>query len=253
MLLDLMTVDGVESDRRKRVQEINWWHTIDLGDGLLTAGRDATAEKLGTLKLPERFDGLAVLDIGAWDGFFSFEAEKRGASRIVAMDPMWRNENMPGFDKSGFLLARELLNSRVEDVDLDVYQLDPTAIGTFDVVLFLGVLYHVKDPFGAIERVASVTRDRLILETHVDLIGGHRPMAAFYPGDELRGDSSNWWGPNPKAVLAMLKAAGFARIDVIYLTPAWQRLAQTVRRAAGKKQADRRRLSEGRLVVHAWR
>jgi tRNA (mo5U34)-methyltransferase len=241
------------AERRRRVDEVHWWHTIDLGSGLVTPGRDATPEKLATLKLPARFDGLEVLDIGAWDGFFSFEAERRGAARVVAMDPMWRNENMRGFDKSGFLLARQLLDSKVEDADLDLYELDPERIGTFDLVFFLGVLYHVKDPLGAMERVASVARGRLIMETHVDLIGGHRPMAAFYPGDELRGDSSNWWGPNPPAVLAMLKAVGFTRAEVIFQTPLLQRVVQTARTARASRLADRRRLTEGRLVVHAWR
>lgn len=242
------------AEARERVAEVNWWHTIDLGNGIVTPGRDATAEKLATLRIPDRLDGLEVLDIGAWDGFFSFEAERRGAKRVVAIDPMWRNENMPGFDKSGFLLAREILGSNVEDVDLDLYELSPERIGTFDVVFFLGVLYHVKDPFGAIERVASVTRDRVILETHVDLIGSRRPMAAFYPNDELRGDSSNWWGPSPPAVSAMLRAAGFSDVETIYQTPLAQRVASSARTLMKRDlPIGRRRLRWGRLVVHARR
>jgi len=76
-----------------------------------------------------------------------------------------------GQGKAGFQLARDVLQSKVEDVEIDVMQLSPQAVGTFDVVLFLGVLYHVKEPLSALERVASVTRDLLIVETVVDMVG----------------------------------------------------------------------------------
>ena len=109
----------------------------------------------------------------------------------------------PGVDrgtKAGFQLAREALNSRVEDVDIDVMDLSPERVGTFDIVLFLGVLYHLKHPLLALERVASVTRQLLILETVVDMVGIRRPAAAFYPATELSGDPTNWWGPNVPAI-----------------------------------------------------
>ena len=76
-----------------------------------------------------------------------------------------------GRGKAGFELAREALGSRVEDLDVDVMDLGPERAGTFDVVLFLGVLYHLPNPLLALERVASVTRERLILETVVDMVG----------------------------------------------------------------------------------
>lgn len=81
-------------------------------------------------------------------------------------------------------------------------------MGAFDVVLFLGVLYHLRHPLLALERVASVTRD-LILKTVVDMLGIGRPAAAFYPERELSDDPTNWWGPNPAAVEGMLRAVGF--------------------------------------------
>jgi tRNA (mo5U34)-methyltransferase len=61
-------------------------------------------------------------------------------------------------------------------------------LGTFDVVLFLGVLYHLPNPLLALERVASVASDLLVVETVVDMVGFGRPAAAFYPGRELNGD-----------------------------------------------------------------
>ena len=74
---------------------------------------------------------MTVLDIGAWDGFFSFECERRGASRVVAADYYsWHDAGWG--TKAGFQLAREALQSRVEDVDIDVMDLSPERIGTFD-------------------------------------------------------------------------------------------------------------------------
>ena len=75
-------------------------------------------------------------------------------------------------------------------------------------VLFLGVLYHLPNPLLALERVASVTSDFLVLETVVDMVGFGRPAAAFYPGRELNGDPTNWWGPNEAAVHGMLRSVG---------------------------------------------
>ena len=85
--------------------------------------------------------------------------------------------SLPLVGKAGFQLARTALNSRVEDIDIDVMDLTPDRVGAFDVVLFLGVLYHVPNPLLTLERVASVTRDLLILETVVDMVGVRRPAA----------------------------------------------------------------------------
>lgn len=82
-------------------------------------------------------------------------------------------------------------------------------------MLFLGVLYHLPNPLLALERVASVTRGLLILETVVDMVGHRRPAAAFYPDRELNNDPTNWWGPNQAAVQGMLRSVGFDRVDVI--------------------------------------
>ncbi len=135
-----------------------------------------------------------MLDIGAWDGFFSFEAERRGAARVVAADYYsWHGGGWGS--KAGFELARTALGSKVEDVDIDVMDLSPERVGVFDVVFFLGVLYHLRHPLLALERIASVTRKMLMLETVVDMVGIDRPAAAFYAGRELNNDPTNWWAP----------------------------------------------------------
>jgi tRNA (mo5U34)-methyltransferase len=71
---------------RQKVDAIRWYHTIDLGDGVVTRGVDDTPLRLARIGLPDSLAGLSVLDIGAWDGFFSFEAERRGAARVLATD-----------------------------------------------------------------------------------------------------------------------------------------------------------------------
>ncbi len=80
------SVPSVSSDLQPRVAALRWYHTIDLGNGIVTRGVDDTPLRLARLELPASFAGQTVLDIGAWDGFFSFEAERRGASRVVAAD-----------------------------------------------------------------------------------------------------------------------------------------------------------------------
>jgi tRNA (mo5U34)-methyltransferase len=141
-----------------------WWHTIDLGNSIKTPGAHDTQRFVSRLHLPDRLDGKTVLDVGAWDGYYSFECERRGAARVVASDShVWQG----GF-KEGFLLARRALQSKVEDVNIDVLDLSPERVGMFDVVICLGVLYHMKHPLMMLERVASVSDDLLVLETHTD-------------------------------------------------------------------------------------
>lgn len=207
------------SSLRSRVEAHQWYQTIDLGNGVVTKGVDNTPERLLTLDLPASLAGKTVLDIGAWDGFFSFECERRGAARVVAAD--WFSWHSPdGWGrKAGFEMAREALGSKVEDVDIDVMDLSPDRVGTFDVVLFLGVLYHLRHPLLALERVASVTKGLLILDTVVDMVGFGRPAAAFYPGRELNNDPTNWWAPNPEGVTALLHSAGFSQVRTVTKLP----------------------------------
>ncbi len=197
------------------VERIRWWHQIDLGNGIITPGLDDTLERVQHhLAMPEDLSGKSVLDIGAWDGAFSFEAERRGARRVLATDEyIWAGKGWAS--KDGFDFARRVLHSRVEDLLIDVYDLSPEKVGVFDLVIFSGVLYHLKHPLLALERVASVCKDQLILSTHVDLVGVGRPAIAFYPGKELGGDPTNWCGPNIAAVEAMLRTVGFERMKLV--------------------------------------
>lgn len=238
------------NDLKKEVAKIKWFHTINLGNGIITPGVDNSFEKLKRIGLSGNLKGMTVLDIGAWDGFFSFEAERRGASHVLATD-LWSGET--GHGKEGFDLARRVLNSKVEDKEIDVLDISPKTVGVFDLVLFLGVLYHLRHPLLALERVFSVTRKQLILETHVSLLGCKRPVMVFYPGTELDNSPYNWWGPNRAAVEAMLKTVGFRKVEVVWQDSLARRVGRTIKLHIQNYASFFQVVKECRMVFRAWR
>jgi tRNA (mo5U34)-methyltransferase len=231
-----------------QVQEIEWYHSITLPDGIVTPGVNNTPVALARLDLPASFSGKSVLDIGAWDGFYSFEAARRGASRVVASDSfVWEGR----WGQRGFNLARSQLGleSIVEDRKVDVMDL-PGVLGdeTFDVVFFLGVLYHLRDPIGALERVATVTKDLLVLETETAVNYLPFPAARLWPNDELAGDDTNWWSVNARALIATLRSLGFIDVRTVYRTSSLRRAARAIRTRNGVSG-----LRSARIVIHARR
>jgi tRNA (mo5U34)-methyltransferase len=139
-------------------------------------------------------------------------------------------------------------------MDIDVVDLTPARVGTFDLVLFLGVLYHVRDPLMILEKVAAVTAGQLIIETVVDMIGVSRPAAAFYPGRELNDDPTNWWGPNEAAVRGMLHAVGFSRVECrTPMRSAPYRAARAAWHALNGKNRFASAYRQDRAVFHAFR
>jgi tRNA (mo5U34)-methyltransferase len=243
-----MTTSGLQD----AVDAISWYHKMTLPGGIVTPGESDTSRGLPRLRLPERLDGLSVLDIGAWDGFYSFEAKRRGAARVLATDSYsWTG---PGWgSKAGFLLAREALGLEVEDLDIDVMELSPERVGRFDVVLLLGVLYHLKDPITAIERAASITDRLLVVETVTNLAWLPVPAARLFVGSELNDDDTNWWAMNTPALTALLEGTGFREVETVYRTA----LARRVGRALDQRLRHRRpfwsQVRGARIVLHARR
>jgi tRNA (mo5U34)-methyltransferase len=241
---------------RHIVASRTWFHTIDLGNGIITPGQKDTPAEVAHLHLPDDLTGRTVLDIGAYDGFYSFEAERRGASRVVAADHwVW---NWPGSDARGnFDLAHKVLKSSVEIRDIPVEEMSPETLGSkFDIVLFLGVLYHAPDPLGYLRRVRAVTADFAVIETVVDLLDVPIPAIAYYRGDSMNGDASNHFGPNPPAVEGMLHDAGFSRVVAF---PPWTvskdwGIHSNAARGSLRARVGRRLRPErsGRMVFHAY-
>ena len=155
--------------------------------------------------------GKSVLDIGCWDGAYSIEATRRGATRVLATDHfVWHS--LPS-GRRPFEIARERLAPTIEMRDIDVPDLSVETVGQFDIVLFCGVFYHLRNPFEAVERVAKIATECLVLETHMISFPWWRPYMRFWPGRELSDDPTNWWSPNRLCVEAMLRDVGFKRIE----------------------------------------
>jgi tRNA (mo5U34)-methyltransferase len=248
---------------QNRVDEIDWFHSMNIAPGVRSKGHYDPSIHFDRAQFPTNLTGKSVLDIGAWDGFYSFEAERRGASRVLATDswawqgrsplPFREGDPTPRFgSKRGFDLVHEVRDSKVESMEIDVMDLSPEKVGTFDVVCFLGVLYHLPHMFLAIEKVASVCDGLLILETQTDMLLSRRPSAAFYPGDDLRGDESNWWAPNLPGLSGMLRAAGFTDIEfkwapgLVHRAGSWAKQARS-----GNRKPLLTSLSQSRTMLHA--
>jgi len=188
-----------------RLKALGWYHSLRLPSGEVIEGVQTLARlelRIAQFEIPQDLTGKRVLDVGAWDGWFTFEMERRGAS-VVAIDLN------PG---TNFLTARRLMNSRAEYRIMDVLDLSPDTLGFFDIVLCFGVLYHLKHPLLALERLYSVSSDRVLIESYVsesDRTDGP-PRMEFYEGTELCGQFDNWVGPNVKCLLAWCRATGFA-------------------------------------------
>ena len=229
-------------DRRRRERAVAtvpwWWHSIDVGAGVVTPGhkgaerpggsRAFMAAELDSLALPD-LRGKSVLDLGAHNGYYSFAAERLGASRVVALDHFAWFEPAPGAPpgspaagRLGFDLARKLLGSAVEAVQADFMEMDLAALGRFDVVLCLGVIYHQPDPLGTMRRLAEVTGEIAVIESQAVAVAGVEDHALFefYPGAELGNDPSNWFVPNLAALHGLCRAAGFARSEAVVGPPA---------------------------------
>lgn len=257
-----------------------WFHSIDLGHGVRTKGLSELA--LTDRQLPD-FSGRSVLDIGAWDGYYSFLAERKGASRVVALDhyawgvdipareqywnecretgalpdhgrdttDFWRPD-LPG--RRGFDFAHSALGSNVEAVVADFTTVNVDSLGSFDVVLYLGVLYHMKEPLTCLERVRAVTRAVAVVETAAIRIpsAGRQSLLAFHSGGDLNRDYGNWYVPNIEALEALVLAAGFSRVEVVQ-GPPLQR-PETALHAARRRFGPRRGepIEEYRAIVHAF-
>jgi tRNA (mo5U34)-methyltransferase len=193
--------------------QYKWYHCVQLTDSYYTPGicgwsrlnRDWEQKYL----FPSASDlaGKSLLDIGAMNGFFAFEAEQRGASPITAID-----RDPPGFPdaREAFAFAARTRGSRVTYRARSVYDLEPSDSGVFDYVLMYGVLYHLKFPLYGLYRAASVCREVFLLETHVTLNDDlNWPMMLFYAAKELNDEPTNWWGPNIRCVNAMMEHLGF--------------------------------------------
>jgi tRNA (mo5U34)-methyltransferase len=218
----------MSEDLRAKIDRIPfWYHKIDLGDGIVTPGSaPINADLYG---VPKHIFGHRVLDVGAWDGYWSFEALNRGASEVLAIDDFSDDIGIdvvhPHWET--FDLCRDALGWSDEDVkrrEMSVYDVSPAELGMFDTVFFFGVLYHLRYPLLALDKLASVCSDTIYVETAIcddySAYGGFghgypgKMVMEFYPGREYAANATNWWAPSLFCLGHMLKAAGFDEVEV---------------------------------------
>lgn len=169
-----------------------------------------TYELLKRLPLPSSLSNVRVLDIGASDGFYSFECERRGAASVLAVDgPAWNKDG--GLQR--LLTAKKIYNSQLQYQTTTIEELQPTQ--KFDLILALGLYYHLKDPYFAFRRFAELTTDALIVTGRTVNAPLDNP---FEPGSEaplliLNGPTEGKWTANLKGLTTMLESAGFSRVE----------------------------------------
>jgi tRNA (mo5U34)-methyltransferase len=205
------------------LKDREWYHTLELGPGMLTPGWFDTRKVARRLPFPSSLAGKRCLDIGTFDGFWAFEMERRGADEVVAVDVLdpaafdWPADSTPeaiaALDRRkdrglGFEIARRALGSRVQRLETSVYELDPAIVGRFDFVYLGSLLLHLRDPVRALEQVRSVCSGSLLVVDGINLsltlAHPRRPVAA------LEGLGRPWWWKmNLAALVRVVRSSGF--------------------------------------------
>jgi tRNA (mo5U34)-methyltransferase len=178
-----------------------WYQRFPLAEGVMTPGHRDIEQQWRDAQLPMDLSGRSVLDIGTTNGGAAFMAERLGASRVVATDIL-------GAHTFGFDVIQQHFRSRVDFVDSTVYEL-PQALRCeqFDVVLFWGVLYHLRHPLLALDVIRRIARDVISIETAVATTEG---SSEFFRYDTFYGDGTNWFLPSVQCTIDWCGSAGLA-------------------------------------------
>lgn len=210
-------------DLAAEVARYPWYHTHDLGDGVVTPGMFDHRDAVDRYLIPRDLSGMRCLDVGTMDGFWAFEMERRGAAHVVATDlsspdqldwpPRWRTRVQPTLDETKedrFRLVHSTLDSKVERIERSVYDLEDD-LGRFDLIFCGDMLVHLKDPASAIQRIHSVCRGSAIICNPVKRFrfARRRAIAEFDGIDEFQ-----WWLLSEAAMERIMRAVGFDRVEV---------------------------------------
>lgn len=196
------------------IQGKSWHHDFEIIPGVRTHGAYNPAGIWQELQLPPDMNGMSLADVGACNGYFSFEARKRGA-RVVAFDIRHK-------DNSGFGLAQYINGlTDIEHHQINILDVQPGEYGPFDIVLAMGLLYHTPDPYRALVNCAALSRERLVIESYcIDaLLPPHlasEPVMRFIPDPQRfpaqgqpNADRSNFWGFTAACLQRMVEEVGF--------------------------------------------
>lgn len=214
------------SATRSEIEQLGpFYHTFELPGGVLTEGYFDLRRVVGKLPIPDSLAGKRCLDVGACEGFWSFELARRGAREVVSVDlpdtdqqdwqgrvPAERRRRGSGLANAHFRFVRDALGlSQVTRVDLNAYDISRAELGGFDYVFIGNLLIHVADPARVLRAVRGVMdpgAELLSLEATslpLTLLSPRIPLAQLYDRD----DPPRWWTPNMAAHARLLRAAGF--------------------------------------------
>ncbi len=203
---------------KEHIEKLSWWHVIEFPDGTITRGRcDYRQEEHSRrFQLPADMTGLDVLDLGTFDGFWAIESKKRGAD-VTAAD-RWN----PMLETAKLALGAYQIPYMWLD-DLDKPSSAKRLHGKFDVVLFYGILYHLKNPYEGMLNAARFAKPggRVIVESAVNqgkMQGIKTDIPLLWVIDEVHHDDpSNYHMPNEAAIVQLAKLAGLERAgEIIY-------------------------------------
>jgi tRNA (mo5U34)-methyltransferase len=208
----------------RRIEQLGeWFHNLDL-HGVKTAPNHFLGDfpnikwRYISPQIPADLKGATVLDIGCNGGFYCIQMKQRGAERVLGIDVDDRYLNQARF-------AAEQLNLRIDFQKLSVYDVDKIA-GQFDLVLFMGVFYHLRYPLYALDKIIQKVRGRLVFQTMIrgsedpkrwdsnyhfwnkDIFGQHGFPCMYFIENRYADDPTNWWLPNASAAEAMLRSSG---------------------------------------------
>jgi len=210
--------------QNEKTDDLIWYHTVDLGGGVFTKGIYDHRPYLERYGIPADLRGQTVLDVGAASGFFSFEFERRGAAVTATDLPRWMDHDFaPKYEpdlapaaaehylRDPFLFAKARRQSSVVRKEINIYDLSPETVGTFDLVFCGSVLLHLTDPVRALWRLRSVTKKggTTLLATAIYEDPSPDPRAVFVGNEK----AFTWWLPNRLCFEMMVRSAGFEAVE----------------------------------------
>lgn len=216
MTLERALMTSVTSDTLERVRAVRWHHSFEILPGIVTQGTYRPDGLWKRLALGPELSGKRVLDLGARDGYFSFQCEALGAE-VLAVDYVDQ-------EGTGFSLSSELRGSKVRFMNRNIYDLHPSEVGTFDYVLMLGLLYHLPDPYLALEILRSLVKrggvafiestcidDAVFMSDKSVLTHSVRdlPLMVY-----VARNATSFWDLNSACLRELLQSTGFSIVDM---------------------------------------
>ncbi|QBQ54508.1 DUF1698 domain-containing protein [Nitrosococcus wardiae] len=232
----------------EEVKKFEWMHSIDLENGIITPGKWPRNPHIEKAFDKINFEEKKVLDIGTCNGLWSFEAEKRGASEVYSIDYLIHDNY---WCTPAYRFAHDTLQSKaIYNPDVDVYDIEKLGITDFDVIIFCGVYYHLKNPLLALSKIRKIlkTGGHVIIEGPI-INDDSKPIAGFLYKEIENKDNyfgswhrSNWWVPSGRCLREWVECSLFDIIDEFsgtdpsYLNSNWYKLKSFIKKILNKEK-----------------